>query len=153
FDVDERTVLHVDELIRQGKFTPDSLKDREKALAYTSAAAMLGNGGLALLPTVASSCPDKKWAVVPVSIGVATETGYPHKGRINFRNNQVDPSTGTLRVRGIFDNRNRALAAGLFVRVQVPIGPDYKATLVSETALGTSQGQKFLYVLNDENEV
>jgi RND family efflux transporter MFP subunit len=92
-------------------------------------------------------------AVVPVSLGLATEKGFPHRGTINFADNQVNPKTGTLRVRGVFPNKDETLTPGYFARVRVPISPLHKALLVTERALDNDQGQKILYVVNDKNEV
>jgi RND family efflux transporter MFP subunit len=92
-------------------------------------------------------------AVVPVSLGLATEEGFPHRGTINFADNQVNPKTGTLRVRGVFPNRDEVLTPGYFARVRVPVSPPHKALVVSERALDNDQGQKILYVVNDKNEV
>jgi RND family efflux transporter MFP subunit len=90
----------------------------------------------------------------PVFLGLADEDDrYPHEGLINFVDNRLDPSTGTLRLRGIFDNHTGFLAPGMFVRVRVPIGQPHAAILATERAIGSDQGQKFLYVLNDKNEV
>jgi RND family efflux transporter MFP subunit len=93
-------------------------------------------------------------ANVPVLMGLADEQQtYPHQGTLNFEDNRLDPSTGTLRVRGVFPNHDRLLSPGLFVRVRVPIGKPYRALLVPEPALGADQGQKFLYVVDDKDEV
>lgn len=92
-------------------------------------------------------------AKIPVYLRLANEQGYPHKGVIDFVSNQLNPSTGTLRIRGLFPNENRVLAPGLFARVRVPIGQPHRALLVTERALDTDQGQKILYVVNDQNEV
>jgi RND family efflux transporter MFP subunit len=90
----------------------------------------------------------------PVFLGLADEDDqYPHEGLINFVDNRLDPSTGTLRLRGIFDNHTGFLAPGMFVRVRVPIGQPHPAILATERAIGSDQGQKFLYVLNDKNQV
>ncbi len=91
--------------------------------------------------------------VWPVSLGLATEEGFPHQGTINFVDNQVNPKTGTLRVRGVFPNKDEALSPGFFARVRVPVGPPHKTLLVSDRALDTDQGQKILYVVNGNNEV
>ncbi len=115
FDVDERTVLRVRQLIREGK--APSVRDGE----------------------------------VPVLLGLATDEGFPHQGTINFVDNQVNPKTGTLRLRGVFPNQGEALLPGLFVRV--PIGEAHRALLVTERAIDNDQGQKILYVVNDKNEV
>jgi RND family efflux transporter MFP subunit len=98
----------------------------------------------------AESAPDTG---LPVTLGLAIEEGFPHQGTINFVDNQVNPKTGTLRVRGVFPNKDEVLSAGFFARVRVPTGPPHKALLVSERALDTDQGQKVLYVVNDKNEV
>ena len=95
--------------------------------------------------------PDE--AVVQVSLGLATEQGFHHQGTINFADNQVNPKTGTLRVRGVFPNKDEVLTPGYFARVRVPISPSHKALLLSERALDNDQGQKILYVVNDSNEV
>ncbi len=90
---------------------------------------------------------------VPVLLGLANEPGYPHQGTVNFVDNQVNPQTGTLRLRGVFPNEDRALEPGYFVRVQLLIGQSRRALLVTERAIDTDQGQKILYVVNDKNEV
>jgi RND family efflux transporter MFP subunit len=92
-------------------------------------------------------------AVVSVSLGLATEEGFPHLGTINFADNQVNPKTGTLRVRGVFPNKDEVLTPGYFARVRVPVSPPHKALLVYERALDNDQGQTILYVVNDQNEV
>jgi RND family efflux transporter MFP subunit len=97
-----------------------------------------------------------KWAGEtewPVSLGLASEEGFPQQGTINFVDNQINPKTGTLRVRGLFSNKNEALSPGFFARVRLPIGPPHHALLVSDRALDNDQGQKILYVVNDKNEI
>ena len=89
---------------------------------------------------------------LPVKMGLADEDGYPHDGVVNFVDNRLDPATGTLQLRGLFDNKKRMLSPGMFVRVRLPIGDPYRALLVSEKALGTDQGQKFVYVIDAENK-
>ncbi len=89
---------------------------------------------------------------VPVRMGLADEEGFPHQGAINFFDNRLDPGTGTLQVRGVFKNADRVLSPGLFVRVRLPIGQSYQAIMISEESLGTDQGQKFVYVVGDDNK-
>jgi RND family efflux transporter MFP subunit len=98
----------------------------------------------------ATSARDGKW---PVWLGLANEDGYPHRGTINFVDNQVNPKTGTLRVRGVFPNQYEALSPGYFARVRVPIGFPHQALLVSDRALDTDQGQKVVYVVDKNNKV
>jgi multidrug efflux pump subunit AcrA (membrane-fusion protein) len=88
-----------------------------------------------------------------VLMGLADERGYTRHGQLDFEDNRIDPSTGTLRVRAVFSNADRLLSPGLFVRIRIPVGDPYRALLVPEGALGTDQGQRFVYVVNDKNEV
>ncbi len=92
-------------------------------------------------------------AKVKVLLGLADEEGYPHEGMVDFRDNRLDMMTGTLRLRGLFPNPNRLLAPGLFARIRVPIGEPHQAVLIPEEALGSDQGQRFLYVVDDKNQV
>lgn len=97
--------------------------------------------------------PDIKALKIPVLVGLVTEEGFPHAGVIDFADNRVDPETGTIKVRGNFDNSKRVFKPGLFVRVQVPMSEPYPALLVSERAIGTEQGTKYLLVVDDKNVV
>jgi RND family efflux transporter MFP subunit len=92
-------------------------------------------------------------ALPPVLLGLAGEDGYPHQGKIDFVDNQVDPGTGTLKMRGVFPNKDRSLTPGLFARIRVPLGGSHKALLVTDRAIDTDQGQKVVYVVNKENVV
>jgi RND family efflux transporter MFP subunit len=90
---------------------------------------------------------------VPVWLGLANESGHPHRGTINFVDNQVNARTGTLKVRSVFPNKDEALTPGYFGRVQVPISAAHKALLITERALDTDQGQKIVYVVDKDNRV
>ena len=95
---------------------------------------------------------------VQALVGLANEEGYPHRGTVDFVNNRVDASTGTIRVRATLDNpivtnQQRVFSPGLFVRVRVPLGQPRKSLLVTDRALTTDQGQKVLYLVNAKNEV
>lgn len=92
-------------------------------------------------------------AKIPVYLGLANEEGHPHQGTLNFVDNQINPKTGTLRIRGVFPNKDEILSPGLFARVRVPIGEAHSALLVSERAIDTDQGQKILYIVDGKNEV
>ena len=98
----------------------------------------------------AESASETAW---PVTLGLATEQGFPHQGTVNFVDNEVNPKTGTLRVRGVFPNKDESLSPGFFARVRVPIGPPHKTLLVSDRAVDSDQGQKILYVVNEKDEV
>jgi multidrug efflux system membrane fusion protein len=90
---------------------------------------------------------------VPVEIGTQTESGYPHKGKLDYVAPQVDPSTGTLEVRGIFDNKDLALLPGLFVRVRVPVQRIDKGILVEDVAIGTNQLGEYVLIVGKDNTV
>lgn len=92
-------------------------------------------------------------AELPVLIGLSDETDFPHPGTINFSDNKLDASTGTLRIRGVIPNpsvpnsKSRLFSPGLFVRIRLPIGSPHKSILVAEQAIGTDQGRKYVYVV------
>ena len=88
-------------------------------------------------------------------VELANETGFPHKGVLDFVDNRVDPATGTLQVRGTFPNPgpDHVLQPGYFARVRVPGSAKYPALLVPDEAVGTDQSQKFVYTVNDQNFV
>ena len=90
---------------------------------------------------------------VPVEVSLQTETGFPHKGTLDYAAPTVDPSTGTLAGRGLFDNPGRVLLPGLFVRVRIPLGPPKEELLVPDTALGTDQGGRYLLIVNKDDVV
>src|SRR5205085_1813929 len=66
-----------------------------------------------------------------IQLGLAHEKGFPHTGELDFTDNQVDPGTGTLRMRGVFKNSGRDLTPGMFVRVRVPLGRPHAALLLA----------------------
>ena len=90
---------------------------------------------------------------IPVEVGLQTEQGYSHVGRLDYINPGVDPATGTLTVYGIFANTDRALLPGYFVRVRVPIQRDVPSTLVPDAALGSDQAGRYLLVVNGDDVV
>ena len=89
---------------------------------------------------------------IPIEVGLQTEQGYPHKGMLDYAAPSINASTGTLAVRGILENADRALLPGNFVRVRVPtISSLENALLVAETALGTDQGGRYLLVVGKDD--
>jgi multidrug efflux system membrane fusion protein len=91
----------------------------------------------------------------PVTLGLANERpeNFSHPGLLKFADNRVDPSTGTLRMWGLFDNRKLDLKSGMFVRVRMGIGEPQEALFIAETALNSDQGRKYVYVVDDENKI
>jgi multidrug efflux system membrane fusion protein len=90
---------------------------------------------------------------IPVEVGLQTETGFPHAGRIDYIAPDLDQSTGTLPVRAVLDNKDVVLLPGLFVRLRVPVQRDVEALLVPDRALGNGQQGRYLLVVNDKNVV
>ena len=91
---------------------------------------------------------------VPIEIGLMTEEGFPHKGRLDYVAPELDPATGTILVRGIFPNSDETLLPGFFVRIRVPTGRTVQnALLVPDRALGQNQEGRYLLVLNNDDMV
>jgi RND family efflux transporter MFP subunit len=122
FDIDERTLLRLRRLVSEGKI------------------------------------PTRDEHRLKVHAALADETDFPHEGYVDFSDNRVDPGTGTLRLRGVFENPalstvaanrfvRRMMSPGLFARVRLPVGMPHRAVMVPEKALGSDQGQKYVYVI------
>jgi RND family efflux transporter MFP subunit len=90
---------------------------------------------------------------IPVEVGLQTEDGYPHQGKLDYAAPTINQSTGTLAVRGLVPNPNRVLLPGYFVRIRVPTERAESALLVPDIALGTDQGGRYLLVVNSDNTV
>jgi RND family efflux transporter MFP subunit len=90
---------------------------------------------------------------VPVEVGLQTESGYPHVGKLDYAAPTVNQSTGTLAARGLIPNPNRVLLPGYFVRVRVPIEKQADALLIPDTALGSDQSGRYVLIVNGENVV
>jgi RND family efflux transporter MFP subunit len=124
FDIEEPVVLRLRKMIREGVIKSQSARD------------------------------------VQIQMGLADDVQrrFPLQGTVDFTNNTVDPQTGTLQVRGVFENPYKpgeppVLTPGLFVRVRLRMGEQHQALLVTERAIGTDQGEKFVYVIDKENKV
>jgi RND family efflux transporter MFP subunit len=90
---------------------------------------------------------------VPIEVGLQTDTGYPHEGKLDYAAPTINQSTGTLAVRGVVPNPSRVLLPGYFVRVRVPVDQQPNALLVPDTALGSDQGGRYVLVVTGENMV
>ena len=111
-----------------------------------------------------------------VELGLGHQEGYPSRAKVIFSDNQVDAGTGTLHIRAVMDNKAlravplsavtgfalaydadqkdiRMLSPNMFVRVRLPLGKPYEALLIPEEAIGSDQGHKFVYVVNEKNIV
>ena len=91
---------------------------------------------------------------IPLSIGLMNEDGFPHQGFLNYVSPELDATTGTILVRGLFQNPTRALVPGFFVRVKVPKGLGASAALlVPNRVIAEDQAGKYLLVVNKDNVV
>ncbi|MGY2491377.1 efflux RND transporter periplasmic adaptor subunit [Cupriavidus sp. CP313] len=109
--------------------------DEQSYLRYTAPGAAGGKDGL------------------PVYLGLADEDGHPHKGKIQSVDNRLDPRSGTIRVRAVFDNEDGRLLPGLYSKVRLGGGAPHPAVLVNDRAIGTDQGKKFVLVADKANKL
>ncbi|WP_245555213.1 efflux RND transporter periplasmic adaptor subunit [Hahella ganghwensis] len=86
-----------------------------------------------------------------VQMQLTNEQGYPHTGTLNFVDNQVNPQTGTIRVRAVFDNPDNHFTPGLFARLRLVSSEQYQAILINDRAVGTDLNNKFVLVLGGDN--
>jgi multidrug efflux system membrane fusion protein len=89
----------------------------------------------------------------PVELGLANEQGFPHKGYVDFVDNQLNPETGTIRARGVFTNKDRMFTPGLFARIKLVGSARYRAVLVLDRAVGTDQDKKFVLVVKPDSTI
>src|SRR3546814_11032813 len=81
----------------------------------------------------------------PVRIGLANETGFPNEGTVDFVDNQVDPTTGTIRARAVLPNPDRVFTPGLFARAQVPGSGEFNAMLIDDKPVRSSHARHYVY--------
>lgn len=89
----------------------------------------------------------------PVQVGLANEDGFPHKGTVDFVDNQLNPQTGTIRARAVLENKNGLYTPGMFARVQLLASSEYGAILIDDRAVNTDQNQKYVFVLGPQNVI
>jgi len=109
--------------------------DEQAYLKYMQAGASAGRGAIG----------------GPVFVGLTSETGFPHEGKLDFIDNRVDQAAGTIRVRARVPNPRLLFTPGLFARVRLVDGDRHAATLIQDRAIGTDQDRKFVLVLNKDN--
>ncbi|QQX88367.1 efflux RND transporter periplasmic adaptor subunit [Cupriavidus necator] len=90
---------------------------------------------------------------LPVYLGLANEDGNPHEGKIQSVDNRLDPRSGTIRVRAVFQNEDGRLLPGLYAKVKLGGGAPHAAVLVNDRAVGTDQGKKFVLVVDKSNKL
>jgi membrane fusion protein, multidrug efflux system len=93
--------------------------------------------------------PDKKSKVL---LGLANNEGFPYEGKIQGFDNQINPATGTIRARAIFENKDNALIPGLFARIKIGSADPAEVILIDQKAIATDQDKKFVYVATPDNK-
>ncbi|MBS0252002.1 MAG: efflux RND transporter periplasmic adaptor subunit [Proteobacteria bacterium] len=101
----------------------------------------------------ARSLTSEELKKIPVEVGLQSETGYPHKGTLDYAAPSITANTGTLLVRGVFQNDTKALLPGYFVRVRVPRGKENDALLVPDRVVGSDQAGRYVFVVNKDDVV
>ncbi|MFV9669690.1 efflux RND transporter periplasmic adaptor subunit [Pantoea sp. KXB45] len=89
---------------------------------------------------------------LPVEIALASDQGFPHQGKVDFLDNQLTASTGTIRMRALLDNPQRQFTPGLFARVRLPGSAQFDAMLVDDKAILTDQDRRYVYVVDGEGK-
>jgi len=148
FDVDERTYLNLVGVGAPAPSTVPANAESGKSRTAQPGAKKAANGSA--LPANGESLGDEG---LPVLMRLANEEEFTRLGKVNFVDNRIIGTTGTVRMRGVFANPNRLLKPGLFVRIRLPIGEPYRALLVSDEAILSDQGRKYVFVVNDANVV
>lgn len=96
--------------------------------------------------------PSERSGQVPVQVGLVDEQGFPHQGVVDFLDNQVDRSTGTIRARALLDNRDRVFTPGLYARVRLLGSGQFKAVLIDDKSVLTDQDRKYVYVVDKDSK-
>ena len=159
FDMDEPTLMRIKQAMREGKITlpreggDTMLTAGVRTLARFASPMQDPLVALGALHSFASAGTDMR-----VLMGLPGDDAYRYEGIINFFDNQVNPGTGSIQVRGRFNNplianKTHLLAPGMFVRVRLPIGQPRQALLVIDRAVTSEQGSKHVYVVDADNKV
>lgn len=97
--------------------------------------------------------PKSSVGTLPVFAGLANETGYPHRGTLDFTDNEISTTTGTISLRAVFPNEDRILFPGLFARVRIPLGEPHPMLVIPGSAIGSDQQGDFVWVVGDGDVV
>jgi RND family efflux transporter MFP subunit len=144
-----RSNLTAGNLVNVGDPVLTSLVATEKVFAYFDASE---STYLRLSAARRAAAADSKQAPT-VQLGLADEEGFPHKGVVDFVDNRLNPATGSIRVRAVFDNAQGRFTPGLSARLRLSSGAASNATLVPEKAIGTDQTRKLVMVVGANNIV
>jgi RND family efflux transporter MFP subunit len=115
---------------------------------------LMGGRVMSSEPSAGSLPSDKRPAfTTPVVMRLANEEEFARTGVVDFVDNRVSPTSGTIRMRAVFQNPSGMLKPGLFVRIRLPLGNPYQTTIIPDEALMSDQGRKYLFIVNDKNQV
>ena len=89
---------------------------------------------------------------IPAEMALVNQEGWPHRGEIDFVDNQINPETGTIRARGIFPNKDRLMSPGFFAKVRIPGSGEYDGLLIRDAAVGDDQGSSYVWVIDAEDK-
>jgi RND family efflux transporter MFP subunit len=92
-------------------------------------------------------------AGLPIRMALATDQEFPREGKMNFLDNQIDPTTGTIRARAVFRNPDLSLTPGLFVRLRLPGTASYRGVLIQDRAVGTDLDKRFVFVVTPDHTI
>ena len=88
-----------------------------------------------------------------ILVGLNNETGYPHQGVLDFTDNDISASTGTIALRAVFENKDKTLFPGLFTRVRIPLGPPQQMLVIPNSAIGNDQQGDYVFVVDRDDVV
>lgn len=89
---------------------------------------------------------------IPAEMALINQEGWPNHGEVDFVDNQINPTTGTIRARAVFPNADRLMAPGFFAKVRIPGSGEYDGLLIRDSAVGDDQGSSFVWVLDAEDK-
>ncbi|MCX6847664.1 MAG: efflux RND transporter periplasmic adaptor subunit [Verrucomicrobia bacterium] len=92
------------------------------------------------------------FARIPAEMALINQEGWPNHGEVDFVDNQINPTTGTIRARAVFPNADRLMAPGFFAKVRIPGSGEYDGLLIRDSAVGDDQGSSFVWVLDAEDK-
>ena len=95
--------------------------------------------------------PSALFVEIPADMALSNEEGWPHHGKIDFVDNQINPATGTIRARAVFPNEDRLMSPGFFAKVRIPGSGEYDGLLIRDSAVGDDQGGSYVWVLDGED--
>ena len=136
-------------LVKAGQSHLTTLVSTDKVYAYFDADERVFLKYLELARQAGGQARDSS----PVYLGLSNEDGHPHLGQLDFIDNQVNPQTGTIRGRAVFDNADGRFTPGLYARLKLVGSSQYSAALIKDEAVGTDLGKKFVLVLTADNSV